>query len=456
MSTTLRRKRRPDSSFSRFHRRRFAHRKARCKSIRPHRRPRRRHGAFRRRARPHRRRDARLRAYDRILELDIENQRAIVQPGVVNYELTRAAEPHGLYSPPTLPVKSCTIGGNVAENAGGPHTSPTASPPITSRAELVTPRGEIVASAAARRHAWLRSHRPLRRSEGTLALVTEVTVGFAQARSVKKRFSPLRIPSTMPPTTVVDITARASPPAACEMSTAGRCAPSRLSTRVFPMDSAAVLLIEVESLTEPSLLSLPRSPKLQRASCREVRVARDNAERDLSGKAQERFRALGRLAPSNYVLDGVIRFRNFASSAPHPSNRRSIRLQIRHIFHAATATCIPSYSTIPATPRNPARPESLRRIIRYCVEVGGALSGRRRHADAKLCVRAPRPGSEARPSFSSAAKANDFGEAMLRENCDGASKFSSDVAYRCVAVCCADPTENCGSATFFFAEICAP
>src|SRR2546430_14676187 len=60
---------------------------------------------------------------NRILELDIENQRAIVQPGVVNYELTRAAEPHGLYfAPDPSSWKSCTIGGNVAANAGGPHT----------------------------------------------------------------------------------------------------------------------------------------------------------------------------------------------------------------------------------------------------------------------------------------------------------------------------------------------
>src|SRR5256886_9830117 len=60
---------------------------------------------------------------NRIFELDVENQRATVQPGVVNYELTRAAEAHGLYfAPDPSSWKSCTIGGNVAENAGGPHT----------------------------------------------------------------------------------------------------------------------------------------------------------------------------------------------------------------------------------------------------------------------------------------------------------------------------------------------
>jgi len=60
---------------------------------------------------------------NRILSIDPENQRAVVQPGVVDFDLTLAAEPHGLYfAPDPSSQKSCTIGGNVAENAGGPHT----------------------------------------------------------------------------------------------------------------------------------------------------------------------------------------------------------------------------------------------------------------------------------------------------------------------------------------------
>jgi len=83
---------------------------------------------------------------NRILALDTENQRAVVQPGVVNYELTRAAEPYGLYfAPDPSSWKSCTIGGNVAENAGGPHTlAYGVTTNHVTALQLVLPDGEIV------------------------------------------------------------------------------------------------------------------------------------------------------------------------------------------------------------------------------------------------------------------------------------------------------------------------
>ena len=87
---------------------------------------------------------------NRILEIDGENQRAVVQPGVVNHDLTLAAEPHGLYfAPDPSSWKACTIGGNVAENAGGPHTlayGVTAN--HVTALQLVLADGEIVSVAA--------------------------------------------------------------------------------------------------------------------------------------------------------------------------------------------------------------------------------------------------------------------------------------------------------------------
>src|SRR6202166_3568714 len=82
---------------------------------------------------------------NRILELDLENQRAVVQPGMVNYELTRAAEPAGLYlSPDPSSQKSCTIGGNGSENACGTHTlAYGVTINHVTALELVLPDGEI-------------------------------------------------------------------------------------------------------------------------------------------------------------------------------------------------------------------------------------------------------------------------------------------------------------------------
>jgi len=83
---------------------------------------------------------------NRILEIDLENQRAVVQPGVVNLDITRAVEKAGLYfAPDPSSQKSCTIGGNVAENAGGPHTlAYGVTVNHIAALQLVLPDGEIV------------------------------------------------------------------------------------------------------------------------------------------------------------------------------------------------------------------------------------------------------------------------------------------------------------------------
>src|SRR5262249_32320440 len=83
---------------------------------------------------------------NRILEIDYENQRAVVQPGVVNFDLTQAVEHAGLYyAPDPSSQKACTIGGNVSENAGGPHTlAYGVTTNHVTGLELVLPDGEVV------------------------------------------------------------------------------------------------------------------------------------------------------------------------------------------------------------------------------------------------------------------------------------------------------------------------
>src|ERR1700724_176049 len=119
----------------------------------------------------------------RILELDLENQRAVVQPGVVNYELTRAAEAGGLYfAPDPSSWKSCTVGGNVAENAGGPHTlAYGVTTNHVTALEFVLPNGEICCVGS--RHEDCLGYDLTGLfvgSEGTLALVTEITLKLSR------------------------------------------------------------------------------------------------------------------------------------------------------------------------------------------------------------------------------------------------------------------------------------
>src|SRR6266481_8863054 len=154
---------------------------------------------------------------NRILEVDAVNLRAVVQPGVVNLDLSRAVEHLSLYyAPDPSRQRSCTIGGNVSENSGGPHTLAygVTSNHVTGM-ELVLPDGEIV------RIGGKTIETPgydlcglLVGSEGTLALVTEITVRLTRKPEAVKTL--LAVYDTLDETTetVVDITVRAITPAA--------------------------------------------------------------------------------------------------------------------------------------------------------------------------------------------------------------------------------------------------
>ena len=116
---------------------------------------------------------------NRILEIDIASERAVVQPGVVNLDITLAVEPHGyFYAPDPSSQRACTIGGNVAENAGGPHT--LAYGVTTNHVlglEAVLPDGSVMTTGA--KELDLPGYDLtglLTGSEGTMALVTKVTV----------------------------------------------------------------------------------------------------------------------------------------------------------------------------------------------------------------------------------------------------------------------------------------
>jgi len=320
---------------------------------------------------------------NRILELDFENQRAVVQPGVVNNDLTLAAEPYGLYfAPDPSSQKSCTIGGNVAENAGGPHTlAYGVTTNHVTALELVLPDGEIVCVGS--KHGDLPGYDLtglLVGSEGTLALVTEITVKLSRKPEAVKTLLAIFDTVDDAAEAVVDITARAITPAACEMLDGWtlRTVEDYIHAG-FPMDSAAVLLIEVEGLAEAvasQAAAITEVCTLHHA--REVRLARDNAERELLWKGRKNaFGALGRLAPSNYVLDGVIP----RSKLPQALRRiqqigEQYGFQIGNIFHAGDGNLHPIvlYDPRDATQFDRAMKASAE-IIRYCVEVGGALTG---------------------------------------------------------------------------------
>jgi glycolate oxidase len=318
-----------------------------------------------------------------ILEIDFENRRAVVQPGVVNLDITRAVEGAGLcFAPDPSSAKSCTIGGNVAENAGGPHTlAYGVTTNHIAALELVLPDGEIVRVGS--KHGDCPGYDLcglIVGSEGTLALVTEITVKLARKAEAVKTL--LAVFETIEDTcrAVVEITAKGITPAACEMMDGWTLQVVEDYIHAgYPRDSGAVLLLEVEGLLEAvEGQAAAIDAVCRRSGAREVRLARDDRERDLLWKGRKNaFGALGRVAPSNYVLDGVI-----------PRSKLPLALQkireigekygfhIGNIFHAGDGNLHPIALYDPRDPRQLEKAiDAAREIIRACVEMGGALTG---------------------------------------------------------------------------------
>jgi len=320
---------------------------------------------------------------NKIVDIDIPHRRAVVQPGVVNLDITRAVEHAGLYfAPDPSSQKSCTIGGNVAENSGGPHTlayGVTAN--HIAALELVLPDGEI--ARIGNYHGDPAGYDlcgVFVGSEGTLALVTEITVKLARTAEAVKTLLGVFESIDDACETVVEITAQGITPAACEMIDGWTLQVIEDYIHAgFPRDSGAVLLVEVEGLREAvEGHAAAIAEACKRCKAREVRVAKDDRERDLLWKGRKNaFGAMGRLAPSNYVLDGVIP----RSKLPLALNRirelgKQYGLQIGNIFHAGDGNLHP---LVLYDPRDPKQFDTAvivaENIIRMCVELGGALTG---------------------------------------------------------------------------------
>ncbi|MFZ0213740.1 MAG: FAD-linked oxidase C-terminal domain-containing protein [Candidatus Acidiferrales bacterium] len=320
---------------------------------------------------------------NRILEIDIENQRAVVQPGVVNSDLSLAVVHAGLhFAPDPSSQRACTIGGNVSENAGGPHTlayGVTANHVLG--LEMVMPTGELIRIGGKIPDAPGSDLCGLFvGSEGTLALVTEITVRLTRLPESIKTLLAVYDRVDDATETVVEITARGITPAACEMLDGWTLRAVEAWVHAgFPLDSAAVLLIEVDGLREAAEQHAEEITEVCRLhGAREVRVARDAKERDLLWKGRKNaFGAVGRLSPTYYVQDGVI------PRTKLPQTLREIDrigkengFEIGNIFHAGDGNLHPIILFDARDPKQFQRAVSTAdAIIRFCVEMGGTITG---------------------------------------------------------------------------------
>jgi glycolate oxidase len=320
---------------------------------------------------------------NKILEIDLENERMTVQPGVVNLDMSLAVQSLGyFYAPDPSSQRACTIGGNVSENAGGPHTLaygvttnhvlglefvlPDGTIHTTGGKDLDSPGYDLVGL--------------LTGSEGTMVLVTSVTVRLMRMPETVKTILAIYNSASDCADTVADITARAITPVAVEMLDGEMLRMVEEATHAgYPMDAAAVLLIELEGLYQAVEEQTEQVREAcQRCGAREFRVAKSADERDLLWKGRKNaFGAVGRVSPSYYVQDGVVPRTQIAPTLRHIAEvAKKHNLSISNIFHAGDGNMHPIILF------NSRIPEELERakaagedILRYCIEAGGSITG---------------------------------------------------------------------------------
>jgi glycolate oxidase subunit GlcD len=321
---------------------------------------------------------------NRILEVDPENRIAVVQPGVVNADLSQAAAPHGLfYAPDPSSQQACTIGGNVAENSGGPHTLKYGTTTNHVLAlELVLPDGELVRlGSATGATAGYDLVGAVVGSEGTLGIVTEVTV---RLEALPEHIETLLLifPDVVSACRCVgDVIRSGLTPAALEIVDQRTVAAIEDSVYAagLPRDAGAVLIVELDG---PEVALRPqveriRAMGLARGASR-ADVARDAAERARFWRARKgAFGAMGRLAPDLYVHDAVVprtRLPEVLEAVCAIGDRYGLKLS--NVFHAGDGNLHPNISFDRRDPDELQRVVAAgEEILRICVDAGGVITG---------------------------------------------------------------------------------
>jgi glycolate oxidase subunit GlcD len=320
----------------------------------------------------------------RILSIDPVERLAVVEPGVVNVALTRAATPFGLhYAPDPSSQAACTIGGNVAENAGGPHCLKYGVTLNHVRAvTAILPDGEIVrlgnADGESDGYDLLGTFVG---SEGCFGIALDVTVRLSP--------NPQAIRTILADFTSVDSAARATSdiiasgivPAALEMMDGPtiRAVEASIYAAGYPVDAEAILLIELDGLAAGLEADVARVERMcGDAGARTVRIARDDAERARLWQGRKKaFGAMGRISSHLVVQDAVIprtRLPDVLATIREIADRQ--RITVCNVFHAGDGNLHPNIGYDANDPDEQARVQAaMREIMTACVAAGGTITG---------------------------------------------------------------------------------
>ncbi len=321
---------------------------------------------------------------NRILRIDPRRRRAVVEPGVVNARLSERVEPLGLqYVPDPSSQAACTIGGNVAENAGGPHCLKYG---VTTNhvveLEVVLPDGSVTLLGSRQGEPWGPDLVGLFvGSEGMLGIATEITVRLepipAGVRTLLADFPTVRGASEA----VSAIIAAGIVPAALEMMDRAcvLAVEASIYAAGYPTDAAAVLLVEVDGPEAQTAAETVLVDRLLRAhGAREVRSASSAVDRAKLWQGRKKaFGAMGRIAPDLAVQDAVVPRSSLPDILEQIERiRRHYGLLISNVFHAGDGNLHPNISF---DRRDRVMAERVRQaskeIMAACVDAGGSITG---------------------------------------------------------------------------------
>jgi len=324
-----------------------------------------------------------LARFNRILDIDVANRTATVEPGVRNLAISEAVAPFGLYYAPDPSSQiACTIGGNVAENSGGVHCLKYGlTVHNVLELEILSVEGEWMTLGGRGLDApGLDLLALMHGSEGLLGIVMQVTVKLLPrpelARVVLAAFNSVETAGSA----VAAIIAAGLVPAGLEMM-------DKLAIEVaeaychagYPLDAEAILLCEVDGNTVDVAAQIEAvSAVLKQAGASELRVSRDEAERLrfwLGRKSA--FPAIGRIAPDYFCMDGTIPRKRLAEVLEHISAlSRELNLPVANVFHAGDGNLHPLIAFDANSDDEMHRAAQLgSRILAKCVAVGGTVTG---------------------------------------------------------------------------------
>ncbi|MFP1682148.1 glycolate oxidase subunit GlcD [Alloalcanivorax sp. C16-1] len=321
--------------------------------------------------------------FNRIIEIDAEAGTARVQPGVRNLAISQAAAPYGLYYAPDPSSQiACSIGGNVAENAGGVHCLKYGlTVHNLLKLEIVTVDGEcLTLGSDALDTPGFDLMALFTGSEGMLGIVTEITVKLLPAPPCAKVLLASFDNVEKAGQAVADIIAAGVIPGGLEMmDNLALCAAENFAHAGYPRDAAAILLCELDGVESDVDEDCQRvRAVMENAGATEIRQARDDAERQRFWAGRKAaFPAVGRISPDYYCMDGTIPKRELPKVlAGIEALSREYDLRVANVFHAGDGNMHPLILFDANDSDQLQRAEALGgRILELCVAVGGSITG---------------------------------------------------------------------------------